>query len=310
MVGANLRDHPDNILRPNGLVDVWHRFVAGYETLGSEAAKRQELILCCVSLFTKFGWQGSAKDEAQHIYENIVLPLDSSISVSEFFDKIEGFSKRKVLQGISTLYMTPRLLHVWCWLEWWNHWSATIDVAQLYSSLPTQLKTWFADMFVYAGQSEPAGEVVRQLLGGAGPFSDPTFLNSEEGAPFFFKLAQSHPRHGLNYLQRTVGQQTREELLRLTDGRRYVVHALKRIAKRRDLFKDAARLLLKLAAAENERWDNHASGEFANLFSLSIGHASPTEADPSLRLPVLDEALQSGDQALQELGSRLITATR
>ena len=71
---------------------------------------------------------------------------------------------------------------------------------------------------------------------------------------------------------------------------------------RKQLFADAARLLLKLGEAENESWSNNASGVFRGLFSLAPGRAAPTELPPKYRFPVLREALSSKSSRKKFLG--------
>jgi hypothetical protein len=93
-----------------------------------------------------------------------------------------------------------------------------------------------------------------------------------------------------------MGTWDRDALFQFTSGRRDVVWALEKIAMQRDLFVDAARLLLALGEAENESWSNNASGVFAGLFSLGHGRVAPTEASPAERLPVLKEAFESGSK--------------
>ena len=61
----------------------------------------------------------------------------------------------------------------------------------------------------------------------------------------------------------------------------------------RELFPEAARLLLRLADAENEEHiGNNATGVFAELFSPAHGGLAPTEASPEERFPVLKEAVE------------------
>lgn len=304
MVGANLREHPDDILYSNGLVDVWRRYVAGHEDKNSESAKKQELIICSLALFTKFGFNKPLEADAMHVYENIVARLDAGISRADFSDGIRRFLQRKVLQGNSTLNITPRLFHVWCWVQWWERWGNWLDVAEIYTNLPQEMKQWFGDMFVYARESEAAGLVVERLLSGEGPFADPKFVETDDGGRFFFQLTLTRPQEGLQFLMRTLGPRSKEELFAFHEGRQHVVRALKKIARHRDLFRDAANLLLALAEAENQRYSNNASGEFAELFSLGVGQMSPTEADPAFRLPVLDAALLSESETVGGLALR------
>jgi hypothetical protein len=94
-------------------------------------------------------------------------------------------------------------------------------------------------------------------------------------------------------LEDTLGTWIRAEVLHFTDGRREIIHSLEKIAVWRELFCGAARLLLLLAAAENETWANNATGVFAEMFSNGPGRVSPTEAPPRERLAVLQEAITS-----------------
>ena len=103
-------------------------------------------------------------------------------------------------------------------------------------------------------------------------------------------------------LKRTVGKQTKDELLAFTTGRREVVWALERIAIWRELFAGASRILLALGEAENENVSNNASDVFAGLLTLAYGKVAPTEAPPQERLPILKEALESPSKEKRMLG--------
>ena len=101
---------------------------------------------------------------------------------------------------------------------------------------------------------------------------------------------------------RTIGTWDKETLLHFTEGRRNVIWALEKIVMWKDLFADAARLLLALGEAENEDWSNNASGMFTELFSPGIGRVAPTEASPAERFSVLKEAFESGSKERRALG--------
>lgn len=126
-------------------------------------------------------------------------------------------------------------------------------------------------------------------------------LKTKEGAHLFSVLAQSDPDSALTFLMRTIGKWTKGDLLKFTTGRREVVFALERMAMWKDLFTDAARLLLALGEAENETWGNNASGVFAELFSPGYGKVASTEASPQERFPVLKEALESNSKERRKL---------
>ena len=80
-----------------------------------------------------------------------------------------------------------------------------------------------------------------------------------------------------------------------------------KIAVWRELFRGAARVLLLLAAGENETWANNATGVFAEMFSNGVGKVSPTEAPPKERLPVLREAISSSSAEERQVALRAIS---
>ena len=160
-------------------------------------------------------------------------------------------------------------------------------------AVPAQLLDWFFEMAKYAEQSQAAQKVVRSLLDEHGPFQTSGLLKDPRGARFFLSLAEAAPAVALQSLKNTAGTWSRDELLSFTTGRREVIWALERMAVWRELFPEAARLLLKLAEAENENLiDNNATGVFADLFSNGQGPTAPTEAPPQERFPVLKAALE------------------
>lgn len=82
------------------------------------------------------------------------------------------------------------------------------------------------------------------------------------------------------------------------EGRRHIVWALEKLVFRRETFHIAARLLLRLAATETEKFSNNSTGLFKQLFQL---HLSGAEAEPAERFAVLDEGLHSDDVRLTEV---------
>ncbi|MEJ7843757.1 MAG: hypothetical protein WKF95_18510, partial [Rubrobacter sp.] len=167
------------------------------------------------------------------------------------------------------------------------------DVEEFYGELTETLHRWFNEMFQYAANSPAASQVVQHLLSEEGPFQSSDLLRTDLGASFFLALTEADPRSALLTLEKTVGTWSREQLFESTTGRRQIVWALEKMAVWRDLFVDAARIIMALAEAENERYSNNASGVFAGLFSFGPGLVAPTEASPEERMPILVEALYS-----------------
>lgn len=118
-------------------------------------------------------------------------------------------------------------------------------------------------------------------------------LNTEFGSKALDRLVHVAPDVVSATIERLFGHLTVDQLKAARDGRRYLVWSLEKLVFRRKTFERAARLLLKLAMAENENYGNNASGIFKRLFQLYLGG---TEAEPAARLLVLDEGLKSPDE--------------
>ena len=269
----------------------------GRENPDSPEVRERELVLQYIALFKKFGFGGPVIADAQAIAKKV--QETSLLTTWGRFQKIvDDLKKRKILQGGSTLYITPKALHIKLWVEWWRVYGDSFDLETFRQDFPPESKLieWFHEMFQYATESEPASRIVKELLGPDGPFRDGEYLKTRLGSRFFLALAEADPKSALRCLMRTIGTWNREDLFHFTIGRRDVIWALEKIAMKRDLFVDAARLLLTLGEAENEGWSNNASGVFAGLFSPGRRRVAPTEASPVERLPVLKEAFESGSK--------------
>ena len=297
VIGWNLANNPDEMLKPPGTVDIWGRYVAGKDDPASQEVKQRQRVLRHLAIFKRFGFAGkrSVVDEAQSIAKK------AGVSWIDFQEIVKGLRDRKILQGEFTLYITPKLLHINLWTEWWETYGWPFNLEEFTQDLTPKLVEWFYEMFQYAAESDAATRIVKNLLGPDGPFQDDEYLKTRLGSRFFSALTEADPKAALRCLMRTLGTWDKETLLQFTEGRRDVIWALEKIAVWRDLFADAARLLLALGEAENEGCSNNASGVFAALFSPARGRVAPTEASPEERLPVLKEAFESSSKERRTL---------
>lgn len=300
VVGENLKNNPADILKSPSTVDVWNRFIAGGDTLGSEKVEERRLVLQYLALFKRFGLEQPVQDEAKTIAK-LIEKTNPKITWARFHQIVNELKKRKILQGSTTLYITPKLLHIKLWADWWTNYGTAFEINDFASQLPLKLVDWFLEMFEYSRESAQALHRVRELLGPDGPFNDIEAFKSKRGAFFFRTLVLAAPEDGLKCLKRTIETCTKEELLEFEDGRRDIIYSLEHIALYRELFRDAARLLLKLAEAENETWGNNASGVFKELFTLGPGRVASTSAPPEDRLPILVEAFESSSSEIRKL---------
>lgn len=304
VVGWNLQHHPDDLTKPLDTGNVWDRFIEAADDPNGDMVRHRKVVLSHIALFTKFGYGGPYQEEARAI-ARLIESANAGISWDRFQEIVHTLRQRRILQGETTLYITPRLLHIKLWRDWWEVHGALFSAPEFLASVPETLHQWFFDMFAYAHGSQAAKKAVATILGQHGAFLKQGLLRTELGGNFFLNLTEADTETALEFLEHTVGRETREELLSYTDGRQWIVWSLEKIAVERRLFSRAARLLARLAEAENNpRIGNNARGTFAALFSLGPGRTAPTQAPPAERLPVLAATLSASSKEMRLVALR------
>lgn len=302
-VGENLQRNPDDLLKPPATIPMWERFVAGYEKLDSKNAQDSLIILRHMALFTRFGFEDPVSGEAQFICE-LVRDVDPSITWPRFQEIVERLRKRRILQGRQTLFIVPKALHIYLWVDYWNNYGRGFAFKNFFERVPSQVRHWFLQLFIYAHASPVAINVVNNILSPSGPFAQQEFLVSEDGTRFLNHLSEADPAGTLSVLERTFGTWSHEELRQWERGRQNIVWALEKIAVWRDHFLRATDLLVKLALAENANNSNNSTGILLSLFKIGIGWAG-TQASPDERFPILQKLLDSNDWPCKALGIKL-----
>ena len=309
--------HTGNILanypgEPSQLLTDDYLFKSFYVDMRKEHSdsvevQQRELVLRYIALFKQFGFGGSLVVEAKAIAKK-VEEANPLITWGRFQEIIDNLKNRKILQGGNTYYITPIALQIKLWVDWWQIYGNPFDYKTFTEDFPPKLIEWFQEMFNYITESEPALKIVEGHLGPNGPFQNIEYLNTRLGSSFFLTLTEAAPKSALKCLMQTIGNRDKESLSDFTEGRRNVVLALEKIAMHRDLFVDAAKLLLALGEAENEGYSNNASGVFIGLFSPGPGRVAPTEASPGERLPILKEAFESDSEERRSLALKACNA--
>ena len=307
VVGWNLANYPQDVLNPLSTINIWERYVVSVDDPSQERTEQRRRVLRYMALFKQFGFENTVGKEAKTVAKKIE-EADPQITWTIFQEIVDNLKKRKILQGEFTLAIAPKALHVKLWAEWWDIYGRGFALEEFTRDLaptkPTKLIEWFHEMFQYAAASGVASTVAKDLLGPKGPFQMGNYLRTSLGSNFFLALTEADPKSALDCLKETVETWDRETLLQYKEGRTYVVLALQKIAVRRALFADAARLLLALGEAENSRASNNASGVFVELFSLGRGKVAPTKASPADRFPILHEAFESGSKERRRIALR------
>ena len=190
IVGANLRDNPDDTLRAPSTVAVWDRYIAGQNDPHGSEFEARKAVLGWLSLFRAFGHGDDYGRELDRI--GALVEKDAHIPGDKFMSTIRTLRRTRVLQGTSMLYITPKILHIHLWVEWWkNHASSKAPRASDLvgrgegGSGSRRLLQWYLDMFRYARGSPAASAVVRDMLRSGGFLDSDDALKSGLGADFF-----------------------------------------------------------------------------------------------------------------------------
>ena len=290
VVGWNLANYPKDVLASLSTVNTWERYIVSVDDPSQERTEQRRRVLRYIALFKQFGFENPVGEEAKAVAKKIE-EADPQITWPIFQEIVDNLKKRKILQGEFTLTVTPKAFHIKLWTEWWDIYGRTFDLDEFIEDFPrdSKLIKWFYEMFSYASRSGVALSAVKDLLGPNGPFQQRNYLQTSLGSGFFLALTEADPESALECLKETAGTWDGENLSQLV-GRTYVVLALEKIAVWKDLFAEAAELLLVLGDTK-----------FVELFSLGPGRVAPTEAPPSKRLPILIEAFASGSKERRAL---------
>ncbi len=253
------------------------------------------------SLLTRIGWESDVAVEGQAVARFVGIE----------WNRMQMLVARLQQQGIVIAkgryrYVSPELLAQWQAAEVWRGQSHRIG--ELLDQLPNEAsKTALLERLAELGDVPGVRDALEVLLGPGGPFRTIDDLDSARASRLFFIVSGGAPDAGIGTLTRLLLPASDERLLGFAPGRRNVVWALERLAERKETFADAARILLRLAEAENESFGNNATGV---LNSLLLTFLAPTEVDAVGRFRIIEEALQSNSEkrrivALEAVGAAL-----
>ena len=145
-------------------------------------------------------------------------------------------------------------------------------------------------------QLKIAQDVVKHVCRYGGPLDDLQGNLTADHAEVLSYLAEIDSSAVAEQIRRLLNDV--EDLFIIAgNSRSHLVRALEKISFPRDTFEDGARLLLRLAAAENQQWANNATGQFIALFPILLGG---TQADGTERLDLLDDLIPKTDDIAEQ----------
>lgn len=233
------------------------------------------------------------KEEARYVAEEIC-----KIDYDQFYKKIQYFKKKKIIQQQGRfIQVRPKPLATWLAAELIQETppESVINWLSDQSAL-NGLRESFCKQFSYLTLSPEDQELVQQLCGADSFFGKEKILSTRWGSACFCHLAEVNPETALKTLKRFFENKTVEELSNLKEPRRNLVQTLQKLAVRKELYPNSARLLLQFAEAENEYHNgypisNNSTGVFTHHFQILL---SGTEAEPNMKFKIIDEIQKYG----------------
>jgi len=261
---------------------------------GEDPDKTTLLAAQSLSMFRTIGGSTAKLEADLSIIRELFCP---DISEIEYRRTIEAQKKRRIVQQIAdTLVLAPRPLGVALATDFisffpnekWKEVVEKLSGAGLVSEFCRRIEE-----LEFSDQSEALGKM---FLEAGLPFNDAEYLLTGTGSRMFRALTVLSPSTAIKVAKRTLQGQSIQALRDSKESRRDLVRAMEVLVWDAKTFQDAAELLLKLAAAENEGWANNATGAFKQLFYLQL---SGTKVPAMERLEVIRVALRSDEVAVR-----------
>jgi hypothetical protein len=167
--GLSLKNNPDDLLKSPDTVDLWERYVVGGDDPANQRVVQRRIVLRHLALFKRFGYEKPFHEEAKAV-AGIIEKADPQITWAVFQEIISTLRRRRILQGETTLYISPKALHIKLWVDWWENHGHGNTYTGIMAGLSKLLQDGSREMFIYARESKIAAKLVEDLLGEEGPF--------------------------------------------------------------------------------------------------------------------------------------------
>lgn len=245
---------------------------------GKEEKVRKVLRSC--SLFSYFGYYDELERQTEFIATNkYITPIDGAdeVLINDFKTICEFYIKREILEKRGRyISMRPLPLAIYLaqeWLEPCNDKRLSCVIQSIDGLDATDkriLSESLSEQMKFLGYSEKANSIVEKIIGLNSPFDNAEVLNTELGSRLFRSFVEVNPVAVLNNFVRNFSNKSKEELLKIDNGRRNLVWVLEKLCFDRRTFFEGAKILCSFAVAENEKWANNSTNQFLHLFQIYL----------------------------------------
>jgi hypothetical protein len=266
--------------------------------LGKDVAEtsRSAKVISVCALFDCVGVDGEAAEEREFVRQTFC----PEVSADEFYADLVDFQKRGVVSRYGRVaQVRPKPLAIRLAADWWEKCSPerAAEIVQL--EFPASLADAFCERLRTLDFVPALRSISERLCSRSGPFGQAKVLSSELGSQLFRAVAEVNPIHAVGALDYSFGAWSQDQLSQLDgDVRRNLVWALEKLAFWEETFPQALAFLTRLAAVENERWSNNATGVLKRLFMVLL---SGTQANLAVRLPLLTQMARSSELEVRRI---------
>lgn len=245
-------------------------------------------ILCALSVFDHIGFQRELECQLKYVAENIAK---SDFNTAHAY--VKKFIDRTIIdQRDRYIQVVPKPLAIRLAEEWWKM-SPQSLAQELFTdeNLSSDMIHSLCKQFRLLDYVPEVEDIAKKLCGKQAPFGQAEVLFTERGAMVFRYLVEVNPQATADAIYRVISETDLAELKQIK-GRRYLILALEMLCFWKDQFRKASRSLMWLALSENELYANNATGQFLQLFQISLSGSSVSYED---RLFILDELMNRRD---------------
>ena len=260
--------------------DLVDSFVLGRNPLDRDVLLKSAQL---ASAFGLMGWQDPIDTQMSE-----VANVDGVLAEPRFRRGINDLLNRGIVRRRGRyVSLQPKPIAMNLTERQWQEWGAGQWDEILAGSTHRDLKTFAARQLALINSTDIAKLVAAHVCRLDGPLSTIESLTVAGHADIICSLAEVDRDAVARLIAKTTNDVGDPEQV-IGHVRRNFVEAAAKIAFHPDSFESGADLLLELAAYENERWGNNASGIFEELFQLYLGG---TAADGDARIIYLERAL-------------------
>lgn len=284
--------------------------------LGAKGQERDNrAILKACSMFNYFGFFDELKLETEFIAKNKdITPIDGTddVVIAKFHELYEHYRKREIFERRGRwIGMRPFPLAISLAQEWLETCTdekllnVITAIAGLKEPHRKNLSDRLAEQMKFLGYNSNAVSIVNNITGPGSPFDNAEVLNTELGSRLFRSFVEVNPIAVSTSLYRLFFSKSKEELLKVVEGRRNLVWTLEKISFDKRTFIQGAKLLFKFSISENENWSNNSTGQFLHLFKIML---PGTEASLVDRFSIINWALTHDDKEYKNLAFRAMSS--